>query len=358
MEFNRIEGFNTYSDTSQLVQGDVFRSCTASNAQIIAGGGRFGGNALALTAGGIAALLQVPDYTGSRVGFYVKTSARTEATPIFRTHAQTDPTSLGVSYCLEVSVTADLKIRAVYKNGIGNSTTESSILAGVEPDKWFYIEIGGTEPRLSVAPVKADIVVDVNGVNVITAIGVANYAGLNPYHCLLGGEAGQAATEFSDLYVTMGAGEYDVDYLPKGPCRVFTFTPDSAGSKNDWAGDTSAFGEGLTPPLGDGDGSVITSNTVGAQAQFNVPNFVQVPVSVYAVQTQIAASKLAAGEPAVISQYVDSAGTLLRTSIHAHETEGVYKVYTSELMQTDPNTAADWTAAAINVLQVGVEVNP
>lgn len=106
---------------------------------------------------------------------------------------------------------------------------------------------------------------------------------------------------------------------------------------------------GVSQAITDGDTSFVYSATVGANDLYTIPALSSTPLSVVAVQTrmQVRKSDTALRQARI---QVKSGAT---TSNGGTVTLSSSYVYTSKVDTVDPNTAAAWTGAAVNSMQIG-----
>lgn len=102
----------------------------------------------------------------------------------------------------------------------------------------------------------------------------------------------------------------------------------------------------------DGDTSFAYGTTAGLNDLYNLPVLPSTPLSIIAVQTRAAMRKSDSGLKQARIQ-VKSGAT---TSNGATVTLSASYTYQSKLDLVDPNTAAAWTASAVNSLQIGAYV--
>lgn len=139
-----------------------------------------------------------------------------------------------------------------------------------------------------------------------------------------------------------------------GEQKVTTSRASANTATAQWAPLTGASGVAMVlDVVVDGDTTYIFDATVGHKSLFDMANFAApVPLAITAVQTSFTARKDDATTRQVRAFNVSGATT---TSGATENMSASYVKY-NDIYPTDPNTGAAWTPAAVDALQVGVEV--
>ena len=158
---------------------------------------------------------------------------------------------------------------------------------------------------------------------------------------------------FDDVYVNDSTGPAPFNGF-LGEVSIETFLPVANGFQNDFTpvGAGSNFQTVDDDPSPDGNATYIESSTVGHIDSFAMENLSFAADTVYCVEALSKVSKSAAG-PRTYRNRIRSSGTdgfgTARTFPAGY---GTYR----DLYLVDPNTAVAWTAAAVNAMEVGVEI--
>ena len=99
-----------------------------------------------------------------------------------------------------------------------------------------------------------------------------------------------------------------------------------------------------------GDTDYIASGTVGDLDLYEVGDLPFTPDSIHAVQVTMCARKDDAATREVRSKVKSGAATA------SGATHAASYVYYQDIFETDPGTAAAWTAGGVNAIQIGPEV--
>jgi hypothetical protein len=249
---------------------------------------------------------------------------------------------------VQLGITGAITVR----RGNTTGTIIASAAAGTLPaGGWSYVEM-----RVTISDTVGVVQVRVNGstTNVINFSGDTKNAGTATTidRILLTSSSSAVDAEFDDLYIcdTAGAAPYNT-WL--GDVRVATLFPTAAGNSTQLT--SSSGGANWTnvdeSPRSDADYNF--SATVGQKDTYACADLPGTITDVYAVQEIGVALKSDAGaasmRPILRSGGTDYAGTTVALGTTATLIPGAIRT-------TDPATAATWTVANVNAVQVGAEV--
>jgi hypothetical protein len=233
------------------------------------------------------------------------------------------------------------KLEALSAGGSVIATGTTIVNAG-----WAYIEL-----KAFVNGATSTVEVHVNG-NVDIASTVVNLGSASVAQFAI--QTGAAATTlFDDIYCadTSGAAPNNT-FL--GDVTVETEYPDSDGAHIDFTPDSgTAHYARLNETIPDGDASYVASNTVGAHDSYGFGSSSAVAGDVHAVQVTAYARKNEAGGRKL--------ALVARPGTTDHDSAGIplgnSYAFVSEILETNPDTAAAWTLAEINAAEFGVKVD-
>lgn len=227
--------------------------------------------------------------------------------------------------------------------GRGDFTTNDichSANSTLQISTWNYVEI-----ELTRSATVGIVNVYFNGALVATA-SAANTGAIAIDTLSFFTEFYNANKDVDDLYVTNVATKL-------GECRIDTLRPSADTAQKDWTPSSGITDfSRVNEAHFDGDTTYISAAVATNYDLFDVDNLTTSPASVFAVQTVMAARKDDATTRQVRTKMKNGATTTNGTTQNMGTSFG----FTTDLYQTNPNTAAAWTAADVNAMQLGVEV--
>jgi hypothetical protein len=220
-------------------------------------------------------------------------------------------------------------------------TAASALLAGA----WDYIEI-----KVFIHDTTGTIEVRVNGTAVITLTNQdTRNAGTAQVTNVFLGSSGVNSADICDWYIADTTGTANNDFL--GDTRVLELYPNGAGTYTDFTPSAGSNYQAVDETAQDGDTTYVESSTVGHKDTY--------------AYTDLATSPTIKGAMLLILAKKDDAGArsiALTCKSGATEDDGTTAalstsyVYYSKIWETDPDTAAAWTAANLNSAEFGVEL--
>jgi hypothetical protein len=328
-----FDGFDYYDSTDLPLSA---RYSFVANAFDNDSAGRFGGRCLS-TGSGITCRMThpIPAQSALSFGMAIKISSAGSSDRATVSLLKAD----GTVMCI-------LWIRGSDKNLVlcrGQFGVSSNVLAetttGLSDGVWHYIGVefvrdgSAGEVRLYLDGVLEDSVTGVNtGSNDIELMQLEAFS--------------TNAVFMDDYYVVSGAtwlGEQRVEYLP-----------DSADTaQKDWTPDTGSdnYARVNDVPM-DGDGSYVSASTIGDRDLYEIDPLSSTPDSIAAVQVVVAGRKDDVTTRTIAPVLVSGATTDVGDDIGM---ASGYKVGV-QLYDLDPDGSVAWEAAAVNALNVGMEV--
>lgn len=158
-----------------------------------------------------------------------------------------------------------------------------------------------------------------------------------------------ASTGFDDMFAWDGTGSINNDFL--GYCRVRTSFPEANGASQDFVPNTGNAWDAINDTSPDSDTTYIASSTVGDVSTFDTPDLPASTVSVKGIRTTMVASKSDAGACSV-AHGLKSASS---NSMGADHSLATTYSGSFDMHETDPDTSAAWTIAAVNAAQLRLE---
>lgn len=227
---------------------------------------------------------------------------------------------------------------------------------------WYYVEL---KAKYSASSATGDNQLRVNGTlaNAVNsgqnvrgdASGSMSSSGLG-YPNSSGSMASAVTIDFDDVYILNASGSFNNTFL--GDCKVETLFPTADSATNStWTPTPSGAGTNWqrvkeVPP--DGDTTYVSTATVGNRDGYTFGPLSSVPASIFALQTQAGAADNAAANSHKITDYLKSGSTTTDSAQSIIMTPS-YIGYRA-VWETDPNTSAPWTPAAVNSLEAGVKL--
>jgi len=218
----------------------------------------------------------------------------------------------------------------------------SSAAGVVVSNTWFYIEV-----ELIISDTVGRCTIFVNGTQVLTVSGVDTKGSTttvaDEIHFTQSG-TGEGGITIDDVYLTDSAARL-------GESRISTLVPTADTSDKDWGRSTGSDNYALVDELPFVTTDYVTSATVGDLDLYDFGNLPYTPLTIHAVETSMFAAK------------DDAASRTIRARLRSGGTDangtnfGLSATHTQKIDRyaTDPNTAAAWTASAVNALQAGPE---
>lgn len=219
-------------------------------------------------------------------------------------------------------------------------------------NSWHWVEL---KIVLGTTASNGSVEVQIDGASVLTATSQdTNTTGVGAGGIELTGGASTAPNQawIDDIVIMDGTGSALNNFL--GDCLISTLTPNADGGTVDWTASAGADYECVdeAPSAANDDTDYISSSTAGQESRFQMTNLTGSPASVHAVGVRYRAKKTDAGV------------RTLRSLINSNATEqtGTERGLTSNYIwrhdyySQDPDGPSAWDEAAVNAMQVGVEV--
>lgn len=265
----------------------------------------------------------------------------------FRDTANAEQLTIGLQSTGIISVWQRRPSGGVLLGTSGSPVITANAYNHIEAVVFFSNTVGTVEVR-------------VNGVTVISISGADTVftANVEASQVAIGGNiAGEALNnprmDIDDVFCYDNSGSYNNSFI--GDRRVLTLFPDADTIQADWTVVGSATGYGAlneVPP--NGDTSYITAPAPGSPAPTSEFGIQNLPAGISAVNAVVVvgmARKTEAGVAdtrwSVISGASESAGA-------DRQMTEIY-TYRQDVFETDPATAAPFTASAVDALQIKVE---
>lgn len=219
----------------------------------------------------------------------------------------------------------------------------------IRPMVWHYIEV-----YLKRATSGGRITVWVDGDQIVDFTGNTGSSSNPLAYLQFSGDSG-ANRLIDDVYVldTTGSapwntrlGEIDITSLfPNGDNSV-TWTAVGTGTTNaDRVSENAAH---------DGDTTYVHSSTANDVDLYDMENLPNTPDKIYAVKSKFLARKTTPGERTIRGKL--KSGTTTSNGTAEGLRVDYSKIDRDMLFETDPDTAAAWTASGVNAVQAGMEV--
>lgn len=238
-----------------------------------------------------------------------------------------------------------------YYNNAGVQVGPDSAVV-ISNASWHWIEFKitpGTDATSGTIEARVNGVVVITEQTGIDTFQSASAAGID-HIFLIGAEEGAS---FDDIHLMDATGTTMNGYL--GDTRITTLTPNSDGSTTNWTASAGADYQCVddTPNAANDDTDYISSSTAAQVTQLQMSNFSDNPTSVNCVQVRARSKKTNAGDRThrlnIISNAVKGNGnTLGLTHDYAWRRNGIFP--------RNPDGTIPWTKAAVDALQVEVEL--
>lgn len=341
------DGFDIFNDIAGVRAGGWISESTSTAQTFSTSQGRYGGGCLKSNTANTGWYRGGFDLApGSTIiisfHYYPEAQGSTGATDKLLSGFVRDA-SLRLFY-LENNSSGDLK--AFNANGVQVGSTASAALSNTT---WHWIEV---KVVLGTNDTTGSIEVRVNDVVKITASGIDTYSsGTLAFIQWLGSAGGY---RLDDVIIMDGTGSYMNDFL--GETKIETLGPNGDGATVDWTASAGADYTCVDDAVGgvsNNDTDYVSSSTAGQKSEFQMSNLSNTPTSIHAVQIRTKAKKTDAGARTYRSYIKSSASTENGTTYgltydYCWRRNGVH--------YRDPNGGGAWSGAAVNALNVGLEI--
>jgi hypothetical protein len=227
------------------------------------------------------------------------------------------------------------------------STSGSVITAGIN---YYYIELkvvlhdttGSYELRVNGTTLLSATNIDTKNAGTKTVIDSVQY-------CTLTGTAGPI---WDDVYICNGAGATNNDFL--GDIAIETLYPNGAGSSTQWTPSSGANYAAVDETGVPNTTDYVTSSTAGQKDTYTFDDLTRTSGTVKGVQVSSYAHN---GDTGTISfRNVARSGGNESTG----QSNSVITTWTGyeDVFETDPNGGGNWTIAAVNSAEFGVQIDP
>lgn len=342
-----MDGFDLYANRDDASKsGWVYYSTTAQDFHPT--NGRFGGGCLTNNNHGFSWMCPVVVPAGQTViicfAYYIENLATTGATfrtivggyspaggtPLFR--IESDDT--GTLRCFDNAVQVGSDVPGVFLN---------------QTWQWVEVKIGlGTDGTSGSLEVRVDGAVKQANVTGIDTFNNAN----NAYLDIVYFNGKTNGVRIDDVIIMDGTGTRMNDYL--GDTKIDTLVPNSNGSVTDWTASAGSQYQCVDDGIGgSNDDTDYVYTSAAGLLNLQMSNFSDNPTSAHAVQVRTRASKTNVGSRQFRTNLISGVST------GNGPTKGMgigYSWMRTGIFETDPNTSATWTKAAVNAVQVQLEM--
>ena len=253
-------------------------------------------------------------------------------------------TSTQVAYLVRISEDGRLKL---YRQQFGYDSLVSTSVTTAPARGWHYVELQVVQGTSN-----GTLNVRVNGVLAITLSGQNTTQDGGPLlTAFVGAVPGRhcpATVDVDDLYLADTSGTINNTFL--GDVRIDALRPQAGGSLSQWMveGAASAWAA-----VSDGDeATAIRAATAGLRQSFDVEALpVMSSPAIHGVQVTLLARKTDAGTGRVRALVASGAQTAVSADINLQE----QLAWHTALIERNPNGNIQWTEAAFNAAEFGVE---
>ena len=334
-----MDGFDHYSFTEITQKWTARDSSTTNGNDIKPTSGRRGGGALLI---------------GSSGGLYKSVPARATYLLGVAIYPVTIPTTTGGGQALfelrdgstqqlYVFIDTAAKLRIYRGGGVLLATSDDPLPIAT----WSYVEFKATIDNAAGA-----YELRVNGLPWLTASGVDTQNSANAfanYACLGISGANDGNVYYDDFYLCDTSGAANNDFL--GDVRIDVLVPNGPGTYQDWEPSPGTDHAALVDETSPNTTDYLTGATPGARETLMLGDL-PAQGSVVAVQVCNYLAKTDAG--AAKTRNLIRSGT---TDAYGPEAAlSTSYVYSLSVHETDPATGSAWSTAAVDALEVGVEV--
>jgi len=335
-----IEGFDQYGTDAEVQRGGWTSILISSAINLLTGADtRFNqGRCVELIANGIYISKGVPASVDFTCGLAVNFADSMLTSDFLRLrNGAIDHLVLGTTDAGEIRL----------KRGATQIDITSGL--GLNAGQWYYIEINARIDNTT-----GDYDIHVDGVQVMTdtVVDTQNGGSAVVDNVELSGST-TVDTRFDDIYFLDDQGSDNVGLL--GDCRVETVFPDALGNENDFTASPAVgqhlnVDDGLTP---DNDTTYNWSATVTDRELYGFAALTGAIDTVFAVAAKMICRKEDAG-----FREVRVIGRNNVTEVESpSKTLGVDYSVKEHIFENDPNGGGNWTEAAVNTAQFGLDLH-
>lgn len=350
-----MDGLDCYDDLGDVIAPGklVSNSNDTTRINLAPAGGRFGGGALqSMYAGGnfyvwrlIHPLSLSTDYI---FGASVQISAAESAA---RDLFWLEDASQNVALYITATLGGGMQV----KNASGTVVGASNPTTGLLPaNVWTRVEF---KFNMGSSTSTGSIEIRVNDVTVVT-LSAQNFfrSGGGASIAMINTNTSGIVRSFDDITLCDTTGDVNNTFL--GDIRIDTLKPSGDTVQKDWTLSAGTAGYALIDdPNGasDGDTTYVSSQVVGNKSEFALSNIIGQSSAINAVQTRVKAKKTDVGTRRYRA-YLKS-GSAVSNGPEITPPVGSYSWPTTNgLYEKDPNGSLAWTDAAVNNLQLGIEL--
>jgi hypothetical protein len=261
-----------------------------------------------------------------------------------------DATYVGLRYTstdqIGIVITGDGEVD-VKRGGWSGTSIDKSATGVVQIDKWCYIEFKATIDNSS-----GVYEARVNEVDVCSGSG----ADTQQHASISTGGTIYVYNRYSnmqmdDFYYLNTSGSIANDFL--GDIRVDAIYPDGAGNSSDFTPSAGSNYECVDETQANDDTDYVSETSAGDHDTYSYGNLPSASGAVYGIQQHAYARKDDAGSRSI--KTVCRSGTTDYPNSNTHILSDTYDYYT-DILEQDPDTAAQWTISGVNSAEFGVEM--
>lgn len=339
-----MDGFDCYASAAQAVDGGWNRE-DATNCTFSTTAGRFGGGSIGFlnTTHQWTRNIPVVAYGGTLFTAFAYYHTGSVAGPsLLRVVSDANALLVLISHSASGAIT--------FTPNSGTATTEAG--ASLTPNTWHWVEI---KIVLGTTASNGSCEIRIDGSTVINATSQdTNSSGSGAGFIELGAAAASGNEgHIDDVVIFDASGATFNTFI--GDSKITTHTPNGDAATVDWTASAGADYECVdeTPSAANDDTDYISSSTAGQESRFTMTNLSGTPDTVHAVQVRYRAKKTDAGTRTVRG-LINSSATESTGNTAGLTT--AYRWFFGDLFPLNPNGSVAWTPAAVNALEVGVEV--
>ncbi len=328
-----IESFDSYPTVAGVLGAESRWLLSGSGTGLSLVAGRFGGQAVRGSSSAMSAALSGAAIQQGVIGLAVQIQSSSGTGRLVGLSNASDAVQITVA----VNSTNQIVVYRGGTSGVALAVSVEALTIGV----WYYLEI-----EFRVDNPAGYIRVYANGGEII------NYAG----NTVGAGDSvvGRIGLFGSSSTTTVIDDVYAIDTLDRlGEARVQTVRPSADTATKNFTPNagTDNFSR-VNELLVDGDTSYVSSSTVGHEDLYALEDLGVAPESIFAVQVRVVARKDDAATRVLKSVLKSGATTTLGSDFFLSSS------YTAhvDVYDTNPDTAAPWTKADIDALQVGQRI--
>lgn len=342
-----MDGFDLYHARADWVGSDISTPNTTIESEWAPATGRDGsGKSISATGTSGTQLITMPAAAARGTTLFISFSfyPRNDGVPDDVTLLGLRCNTTGAANLLSVGITGNNDLYLTPHSGAVTYATVP-LMGRV----WNFVELQVT---LGTNGTTGSFELRINGITAASASGIDTFLDTASELSIIRWTADRMGYEIDDLVIFTNAGAAPNTWL--GDATIRTLLPTADGAVVDWTANTGTDWQAVDDPTSpDDDTTYIASSTVSQKSRFAMADLPNAIATIHGVQLRYDAKKTNVGARTMRGYIRSSATEGNGTTIGLATT---YAWQRGGFFATDPNGGIAWTKAAVDAMEVGVEV--